>query len=170
MTMPSQDDRFAPPQSYVADVDPEDSSLLASRWSRLGAAIIDGIIIIALMWLAAKVTPWNPLQQKNPGVWSAFELGNALGGFAIYMLVNGYLLATRGQTVGKLLVGLRIVRADGSPAQLGRIVGLRYGVGSLIGIVPTLAMVYSLLDAVFIFHSSRRCLHDRIADTIVIKI
>ncbi len=170
MTTQSPDDRFAPPQSFVADVEPGDSSMLASRWSRLGAAIIDGIIIMALMWLASKVTPWNPWRQENAGVFWSFQPGNALGGFLVYLLINSYLLATRAQTVGKLALGLRIVRVDGSPAPFGRIVGLRYGVGSLLGIVPALSMIYGLLDVVLIFHSSRRCLHDRIADTIVIKI
>lgn len=169
MTMPSQDDRFAPPQSFVADVEPDSSGMLANRGTRLAAAMIDGLLTFALMWLFSKVTPWNLLRQDNPGNLWLFRFGPALGSFVIYMLVNGYLLATRGQTVGKILLGLRIVRVDGSPASFGRIAGLRYGVGGLIGVVPALSMMFSLLDALLIFHSSRRCLHDRIADTIVVK-
>ena len=33
----------------------------------------------------------------------------SLGGFTVFTAMNGYLLATRGQTVGKWLVGTRIV-------------------------------------------------------------
>ncbi len=49
------------------------------------------------------------------GYWTAAISGElsygtiSLGGFA---LMQGYLLATRGQTIGKWLVGARIVRAD----------------------------------------------------------
>ncbi len=43
MTTPSPDDRFAPPQAEVADVHPDGANQLASRWSRLGAALIDGL-------------------------------------------------------------------------------------------------------------------------------
>jgi len=169
MTTPSLDERFAPPQSHVADVVPEGSNRLASRWSRLGAGIVDGLIIMAVLWLASKATPWNPWEHR-PGdsLWS-FKLGNALGGFGVFLLINGYLLSTRAQTIGKLALGLRIVRVDGAPVSIGRLLGLRYGLGNLLGVVPMLSMIYGLVDVVFIFHSSRRCLHDRIAGTIVIN-
>jgi len=42
--------------------------------------------------------------------------------------MHGYLLATRGQTLGKWLVGTRIVRADNDEVPtLARTLGLRYG-------------------------------------------
>src|SRR5262245_31694355 len=41
---------YAPPKANVADVSPGDSLTLASRLSRLGAAIIDGLIFGALVY------------------------------------------------------------------------------------------------------------------------
>ncbi|MBC7917140.1 MAG: RDD family protein [Rhodoferax sp.] len=169
MSTASQDERFAPPQSHVEDIEPTGAIPLVSRWSRLGAAIIDVIVYVVLMWLASVVTPWKPFAAPEEGFWLSFQFGSALGGFVILLLAQGYLLATRGQTIGKLVLGLRIVRTDGASASFGRLVGLRYGVGSLFAIVPVLGQIYGWLDAMFIFHSSRRCLHDRIADTIVVK-
>lgn len=163
------DDRFAPPQAPVADIDPQEGLGLASRWSRLGAAIIDVIALMVVMWLLSKFTPWNPFAAPRGDFWLSVQPLQALGGFGVFVLVQGYLLVTRGQTIGKLALGLRIVRPDGSAASLGRLLGLRYGVASVINIVPALGQIYGLLDCLFIFHSSRRCLHDRIADTIVVK-
>jgi uncharacterized RDD family membrane protein YckC len=60
------------------------------------------------------------------------------------------------------------VRSDGSPASFGRIVGLRYLPTSLITLIPVVGMFYALLDCLLIFRRSRRCLHDNIADTIVV--
>ena len=57
------------------------------------------------------------------------------------------------------------MRSDGSDATLGRIFWLRNVVNALIAIIP----LYSLIDILFIFGESRQCLHDKIADTIVVK-
>jgi len=63
------------------------------------------------------------------------------------------------------MLGIRVVRTDGSPASLGRVIWLRNILNSVLGIVP----LYGLIDSLFIFAESRQCLHDKIADTIVIK-
>ena len=47
----------------------------------------------------------------------------------------------------------------------GGIFWLRNVVNGLLGIIP----LYGIIDALFIFGESRQCLHDKIADTIVIK-
>ena len=170
MSTASQDERFAPPQSHVEDITPSGSIPLVSRWSRLGAAIVDLIVVMVVMGIASVVTPWNPfVPSKVEGFWWSLQFGNALAGYVLFLVIQGYLLASRGQTIGKMALGLRIVRTDGSSASFGRLVGLRYGVGSLLAVNPVLAQIYGTLDALFIFHSSRRCLHDRIADTIVVK-
>ena len=59
----------------------------------------------------------------------------------------------------------RSCAADGSPASLGRLIWLRNVVNGLISIIP----LYGLVDMLFIFGESRQCLHDKIADTIVVK-
>ncbi len=51
---------------------------------------------------------------------------------------------------------------------LGRLVFLRYGGPGLIGQIPFLGSLFSLLDALFIFSEERRCIHDHFADTKVV--
>jgi hypothetical protein len=57
------------------------------------------------------------------------------------------------------------VRTDGTPASLGRVWWLRNVVNGLISIIP----LYGFIDTLFIFGESRQCLHDKLADTIVVK-
>jgi uncharacterized RDD family membrane protein YckC len=42
---------YAPPKANVADVSPGDELVLASRLARLGAHLLDGIIVSAFFWL-----------------------------------------------------------------------------------------------------------------------
>jgi len=57
------------------------------------------------------------------------------------------------------------VRSDGAPASLGRIFWLRNVLNGLISVIP----IYGIIDSLFIFSESRQCLHDKIADTIVVN-
>lgn len=164
------DDRFAPPQAHVADIAlPTDGLVLASCGRRLAAVLLDAVVIFFLLWLLSVVTPWNPFVSSDAEFWRP-QWTSSLQGILVFLLPNAYLLATRGQTIGKALLQMRIVRLDGSPAALGRLLGLRYGVGYVVNIIPLIGMVFAILDSLLIFRSSKRCLHDQIADTVVIKL
>lgn len=169
MSNAATDGRFAPPQAHVEDVTESSDPLdLASRTSRFWAAVIDGLIAIFMIWLASRLTPWDPFHPKDTGM-SALQPVNALIGIVLYLAVHGYLLATRGQSIGKVLLKIRIVRPDGSPVSFQRLAGLRCALPGLFQIMPAIGMVYSLVDCLLIFRASRRTLHDLIADTIVVK-
>jgi uncharacterized RDD family membrane protein YckC len=62
-----------------------------------------------------------------------------------------------------------VVRTDGSRASFGRIVLLRNFVSSLPGLLPYLGWIYLFADPLLIYQDSRRCIHDLIADTIVVR-
>ena len=168
MDNPTHDARYAPPQAVVEDVaDTNQGPQLASRVERLGAVILDTVFQSLVLWLVSLVTPYNPWVAQGGGAWSFNPLSMAIGAL-IFILLNGYLLATRGQTIGKVLLKIRSVRPSGeavSPARLA----LRYGAGFVAGLVMAVVWVYSLIDCLMIFRKSRRCLHDVIADTIVVK-
>ena len=160
--------RYAPPQAEVADV-AGDGVELAGRGTRLGAALLDGLLVAALLWVVSRVTPWNVLAPDISAGMLRLLLINLVLGFVTFTVLNGYLLATQGQTIGKRLLGLRIVRPDGKRASLARLLGARYGIGYVIGMVPVVGGLYGLLDSLLIFRESRQCLHDNIADTIVVR-
>jgi uncharacterized RDD family membrane protein YckC len=131
---------------------------LASRWSRLGAAVND--FFVALLVLL-------------PG---AILLTAAGAAGAIFMVLGGlilagvqiYLLSTQGQSIGKKVMGVRIIKQDGGSSGFVSAVLLRSFAPGLIGGIPYLGLAFSLVDILFIFGDKRRCLHDRIAGTIVV--
>ena len=167
MSMGPDTNRFAPPTAHVEDVSAE-AHELGGRGARLGAALIDGLIQGGVYYaLAATLFTSLMPHAGRPGAGSlVLQLVVSL---VLFALVQGYLLATQGQTVGKKLLGLRIVRSSGERADVGRLFGLRYFLGWIIVMVPVVGVIYALLDALLIFRESRKCLHDTIADTIVVK-
>lgn len=163
--------RYAPPTAVVNDVGGTVAGgrELAGRGTRLVAVIIDVVILVAVMFVIGLVTPFSFFDPQRGGSMVMAVVLQFVLGIGIFLLVHGYLLATQGQTVGKKVMGIRIVRTDGSLATFGRVFGLRYALNGLIASVPFVGSVYGLVDALMIFRDSRKCLHDQIADTIVVK-
>jgi uncharacterized RDD family membrane protein YckC len=169
---------YAPPQAEVRDAPaaPPTVGPLATRTLRLAGALVDSVAS------AVFVVPF----LLFTGDWTAAISGEpsygtiSLGSFALFTALQGSLLATRGQTIGKWLVGTRIVRADNDEVPtLARTLGLRYGTLAL-GLPSTLVVfgfalaipypliVVGLIDLALIFRRDRRCLHDLIAGTKVV--
>jgi uncharacterized RDD family membrane protein YckC len=110
---------------------------------------------------------WEEATAGEESVAMAMLLG--LFGLAVFLLVNAYLLATSGQTVGKRLVGTRIVSVESNQIlPLWKVVVARYLPVQVAGIVPIIGPILSLVDPLFIFREDRRCVHDLIAGTRVI--
>ena len=89
-------------------------------------------------------------------------------GWVVFLIINGYLLYKRGQTVGKALVGTKIVDLNGNIPNFGKLLLLRYFVFGLIAQIPFIGGLFGLADVLFIFGEDRRCLHDYLAGTVVI--
>ncbi len=167
------DPRFAPPQAHVADVAVEGMAL-PSRGLRFLGALVDAVVAFGVSWAVVKLPGLQSmakaqLEEANTSLWSLMPVSVVLGLVSL-LVVQGWLLVTRGQTVGKLLFKMRIVRSDGSKPDAWRLLGLRYGIGVLASINPLISGIYVLVDALLIFRPSRKCLHDSIADTQVIKL
>lgn len=162
------DARYAPPRAQVQDIEPEaGGTSLATRWQRLGAVLIDTVASFLVIWLLARFTPWNAWDQEPASLWEPAPQG-ALIGAIVFLVLHGWLLLQHGQTLGKRAIGIRITASDGAKASPGQLL-VRYGVGFLTVIVPVVGQVYAMVDALLIFRASRRCLHDLIAGTIVVK-
>lgn len=157
---------YAAPTARVAEVFATNAFVKSTRLSRLGAVLLDTVIVVVPVIILAVVMPsfWvNGDSSSFPMVMGA--IGLAWIGFAIYQLV---MLYRHGQTLGKKILGIKIVRSDGSRAGLRRIVLLRYLVPGIIGAIPYVGFIFSLIDPLFIFGDEKRCVHDLMADTIVV--
>ncbi|MCW3013574.1 MAG: domain containing protein [Solirubrobacterales bacterium] len=135
----------------------------AGWWQRVGATLIDGLILVA----------------------GALVVGIALSGggaiprdttYAMYAVVflasliySPMLMAregdANGQTIGKRAMGIRVVHADGHPMTLSRGL-LRDGVGkALLGIIP----LYTIADVLLpLLDAHNQAIHDKVGSTYVV--
>jgi uncharacterized RDD family membrane protein YckC len=138
---------------------------LANRSTRFVAALVDGLVMMVL------IIPLSFILVAVANVDLSGVVGQLLGailGIAVYLAINGSLLASNGQTVGKRLMGIKIVRTNGEKATFDRIVGYRLAPVWIVSMIPLVGGLIALINVLMIFRGSRKCLHDDIADTIVI--
>lgn len=147
---------------------PAMSSVLAEPGTRLVANLVDSFAIIlpllGLFFLGAMIGAATGNEEGTLFVTLVLLGGLATLGVSGYQL---YLQSTLGQTLGKRMMGIKVVRTNGSPVSLGRIILLRNLVPAAINAA---CGIFNLVDALFIFAADRRCLHDHIADTKVVKV
>jgi uncharacterized RDD family membrane protein YckC len=143
----------------------QDAGELAGRGTRLAAAIIDGALMLAPFFLIMFLTgSFNASGNQS----TAESLIGGLGAMLLYLAINGWLLHTRGQTVGKMLLKIRIVRMDRRATTFMDCFVKRTLPIQLLGLIPIIGGFISLIDALMIFKADRRCLHDLIAGTEVV--
>ncbi len=145
----------------------------------LGAAIDNVAVLIALLPFLDKVKDLNSNQfSNNPEVMAQYvmqhpELLNAFGFSFVLMLIMSViqilLLVKRGQTLGKMLAGTRIVdfRTGKKAAALNSVV-LR-SIPTLLYTFLYIGMMVFLIDlALMLITPKRTSLHDMIAKTVVV--
>lgn len=143
---------------------------LASRMSRLVAVLIDGVVltiatafgVVAMIAMSKYGFVDMPKSQNEIPL-----LAIAIVGFVplVIMIVQWNMTVTSGRTIGKLLVGIRIVSMNGKLPGFFFGVFLRSWVMTLVYYIPFM----QLIDILFIFGGGRRCLHDWIAGTRVVE-
>ena len=137
---------------------------LASLLRRLTAALID-FAVLALAILVIVFSLRISAETVTRSEWATVA-----GAFLLFLAANAVFLV-RGQTIGKRLLGMRIVNLDGSPAPLWRVIVMRYGLLWFLSPIPVVGQVAALIDTTAIFVTSKRqCVHDILASTIVIRI
>ena len=127
---------------------------LATRKQRFFAVLADGVIVGLPYILGSIEAAPEPLRLL--GVVAALAL----------LVVQLVLVSKQGQTLGKRLLGIRIVLKD-TLQNGGFVVNVlkRGFLNGLLSLIPG----YFLVDSLFIFRENRRCLHDLIAGTVVIQ-
>jgi len=144
---------------------------LAGRGRRLGAYLIDliiagivlGVLAVLNLGISLEDLARDPMTQQ-------MSTAGGIAYLVIFMVINGYLLVTKGQTLGKLALGIRIVDAVSNGAATAvKILGLRYVLVMLVGAIPIIGGLLGLIDFLFIFREDRRCVHDLLAGTKVVS-
>ena len=155
-------------ESVVAVTAPVAHHRYAGFWIRLVARMIDavllGVVNLAIRAPLALMLGLGTGRGRSlillPAVISLIAI-SAFISIAVGLVYEVYFVSTRGGTIGKLILGLKIIRADGSPVPPGLAAG-RYFAQWLSGAI--LAIGYIMAG----FDPEKRALHDRICETRVV--
>ena len=142
---------------------------LASRGRRLLATVIDAILVPSLTILLVMLT--NVVEDAEDYADNAWIAHVLLLAIASYLLLNGYTLWRTQQTLGKRIMGIAMVAAAGATIPWWRLVLVRgpFFAFMYLLLAPPLALL-PLIDHLLIFGKRRRCLHDRLAGTEVVRL
>jgi uncharacterized RDD family membrane protein YckC len=131
---------------------------------RLLALIIDGLVLLIV------TCPLSIISfVATDGDSTEFSgVSAAMNGLAFVVTIAYYVVmeATRGATVGKMALGLKVVKADGSKPDFGAAI-----IRNLLRIVDSIPFfIPYLLGAILIWTSpTRQRLGDRVANTMVVR-
>jgi len=137
----------------------------AGFWRRFGAFIIDAILLSIIIRI---------LFPFRGGYW--FDIGNVDRWYVIPIITISNLLSSlamvaysvifwtwRGQTPGNILLNIKVLRGDGTPVSFGYAL-LRYLGYIVCGLMLGTGFLWIAFD------SRKQGIHDKIADTVVVKL
>lgn len=150
----------------------EPTMLKASRGTRFVANVIDSFVVgvpaMVLLFVGAGLVAMQEERGGKPNeLLPLLMMGGIFVGFGLGVAVQLLMQIRYGQSVGKRLFKIKVVRTDGSPVELWRIILLR---NVALQVAAQLCGFVGLIDALMIFGEEQRCLHDLIAETIVIDV
>jgi predicted Zn finger-like uncharacterized protein len=139
----------------------------AGFWIRVAASIIDSIlvtvmqmVISSVLFLATGLASGGLSDEGHSVLFGATWLFSILLTVAYYVTFTGY----NGQTPGKMLVRIKVIRTDGTEIGYGK-AALRETVGKFAS-----GIIFGIGYLMVAFDARKQGLHDKIADTYVIKI
>jgi len=108
------------------------------------------------------------VNQSSAAESLGFTIGVSIVAFAAFLAINWKPLNASGQTIGKKVAKTRIVTMSGEKPPINDLLK-RYAFYQLIAAIPLVGGIASLVNVCFVFRNDRRCLHDLVAKTQVIK-
>ncbi|GHF45522.1 MULTISPECIES: RDD family protein [Streptomyces] len=140
---------------------------LANRFKRLVARIIDGLIVgvpITAIFSAA-TRGWDPTQDNG----KTSGLGILIA--VVYFVYEGLMLTSRGQTLGKMAMKIRVGMLDNGAVPAGSAGWTRAAVYNLPEIVPCCGFLFWLINVLWCTWDQpyHQCIHDKAAKTVVVS-
>ena len=92
--------------------------------------------------------------------------------YSVLIFIQVYLLIKSGQTIGKKILKIRISQFHNpnEPVSFFKIIILRFVINDLVYLIPIIGLIYLALDHGLALFKPRRCIHDYLAGTVVIKV
>ncbi|HKS22544.1 MAG TPA: RDD family protein [Thermoanaerobaculia bacterium] len=135
---------------------------LAGIGRRFGALFIDSLILsipIIIVMVSVIAVTVSGKSNFNP-IWVQPAALVAVG---LYVVYEGLMLASRGQTLGKMAMKIKVVRVDGTAISTGQ----AWGRAFMRQILASCLSIFNYLPA--FFTKDRTCLHDLVASTRVVN-
>jgi uncharacterized RDD family membrane protein YckC len=132
----------------------------AGFWIRFGAAIIDFIILLTILYTVS----YTVFKPASAGIleWSLLPIYSCIF-WSLDIIYFVVFWTWRGQTPGKIVTGIKIIRTDSSP------ITWQYALLRYLGcIVSTVILFIGFI--LIAFDSHKQGLHDKMADTYVVKL
>jgi uncharacterized RDD family membrane protein YckC len=148
---------------------------LAGAWTRFGAQFVDGLVFfiptMLLYYTGFFFSPWSALvppgttPPKAPPaglLWLSVALTFTV--MAAAVVYEALMLSKYGQTLGKMALGVKVVTPSGGDVRPGQA-----WTRAVSRSVMNALYCVGVIDVLFIFSASRRTLHDRLAQTVVVN-
>ncbi len=168
---------------------------LAEWWQRLLARLVDDIILVVLtspLWVSVLLPAFRRVERlasqypdlSQPAAAQAFNnsLSHLMAGMIDTFLLLGAAVGIVsfgydwlqhglwGQTIGKRVMGTKVVTADTRSPISGQAACGRAAVYALVPVVPSVGGLFALVNESWLLWDPRRqCLHDKAARTVVVK-
>lgn len=155
------------------------SFVLSGWWRRVGAALIDAVILFVGYFVAASPLLFSIFDDSPEAtIWTFTPEALAVVGLvsAVTVLYTCLLpVRTNGQTLGKMALSIRVVKLNGTPVDF-RTMFVRYPVmqfapalvGNYLPLLYLPSLLYGLLDYLFpLWDPRHQCIHDKVARTVV---
>ncbi len=154
-------DYGVPPKTLVVLRDGTQHAL-ATPGARLGARIIDGILLAIVAVIVALATS---VDLADGGSIYAFTL--LVIGFSLLYEVS--LIAVKGQTLGKQALGVKVITIDdGSLPGYGKSFG-RWVIPNLAGLIPYVGLIGLIGHLALLWDNNRQSWWDKVAGTVVVR-
>ena len=148
---------------------PARQDALASVGQRALAQALDGLVLLLPAFLVVYLTTGEILasvndDSKGSQLWATFIL------VILQITYNTVCVAVWGATLGKRIVGLRVVnQTDGGPVSFNY-AAVRALIPSAAGLIPVIGMAAPIVIYMrAFFHPLRKGWHDQAAGTIVVR-
>ena len=151
--------------TIVATASPLNEQSYAGFWIRVLAYLLDSVLLITVqtalsLLINLTIGMLGIATEGDPAINTIIWLFGAVLSISYAVFFTGYC----GQTPGKMVLRIKVIRTDGSPINYGR-AALREVLGKFISSI-LLGIGYLMVA----FDNRKQGLHDKIADTYVIKL
>ena len=149
---------------------------LASPGARLGARVLDAVIMLIAVAILTTIGVALSISTEAAGDEAVmFRMGAIILAIPVFAAIGiAYevvFIALKGQTLGKMAVNIKVIRADnGLVPGWGKSIG-RWILPAALGIVPFVGWIASLLVYISLtWDRVRQGWHDKAAATLVVKV